>query len=67
MIDNALQQKAQLIRGSDLFSNSSEKCPLAEKQNLFLVLAGLKPLAFITSSHLIEVAGGAKAPEADDP
>lgn len=62
-----LQKKAQMLLSSDLFLSNIENCPLLEKQNIFLVLSGLKPVSFVTSNHLSGDPHMAQESHGDDP
>jgi hypothetical protein len=41
-----------------LFVNEADANRLRERQTLFLVAAGLKPVGEVTSAHVVQVAGG---------
>lgn len=56
--DPALIEKSAQLRLTPLFINPSDDYPLIEKQFLFLVLAGLKPVAGACSGHWEATAGG---------
>jgi hypothetical protein len=64
--DSSLQREAELLRETALFDGSPLGRPLLEKQLIFLVLAGFKPVAQVASGHWMEVEGGRKT-VADDP
>lgn len=61
-----IEQLAQKIYASDLFNGTVEGCTLTEKQNLFLVCGGLKPVSFVTSTHKKDLGEGQYEFEADD-
>lgn len=65
-LNSSLHRKAKLLRETALFDGSPLGQPLLEKQLIFLVLAGLKPVAEVASGHWEEVKGGRKT-VADDP
>jgi|GEM_PF-1233212 len=46
-----LAEKADALRASSLFTNPSHDSEMAEKQSIFLVLAGLKPVSKASSCH----------------
>lgn len=60
-----LHHKARLLINSPLFDGTPLGHPVLEKQLIFLVLAGLKPVAEVTSGHWVEVERGRKT-VADD-
>lgn len=65
-IDAGLLHKARQLKQSSLFVNPSDGAELLEKQLIFLVLAGCKPVAEVASGHWIDVPGGRRT-VADDP
>jgi hypothetical protein len=60
-----LAQSAMILRESTHFVGHAELAPLIDKQSIFLVLAGKKPVSEATSSRWIETERGAYA-EPDD-
>lgn len=60
-----LARKAKLLKASGHFINHTELAPLIEKQSIFLVLAGKKPVSQATSSTWVKTDYGAHA-EPDD-
>ncbi len=65
-IDPELAHKAKLLRLSNLFVDPAEGSALVHKQNIFLVLAGLKPVSEASSGHWLTTASG-RHTVADDP
>lgn len=61
-----LLAKAQKLKASPLFVNPSTGAELLEKWQIFLVLAGCKPVSEVASGHWVEVPGGRQT-VADDP
>lgn len=51
-IDSELMRKANVLKGSPLFVGTCEGAELVDKQQIFLVLAGVKPVAEACSAHL---------------
>lgn len=66
MKDPQLEQKAHILLSSDLFVHTVDNAALVEKQTIFLVLAGFKPVGFVSSGHWKDTEGGRES-EADDP
>lgn len=65
-LDPELQEKATRLKTSRLFVNPSDAVALMDKQLIFLVLAGEKPVAEVSSGHWVDLAGG-RTTVADDP
>lgn len=61
-----LQRKASLLKSSALFVHPSDGAEMHEKQQIFLVLAGCKPVANVLSGHWVATPTGRKT-VADDP
>lgn len=66
-MDKMLEQKAKHIKESSLFINPSDGAELLDKQNIFLVLAGLKPMSEVFSGHWEQVSPTRRRTKADDP
>lgn len=66
MKDPRLTQIAQTIYASELFVGTPESGTLFEKQNIFLVCGGQKPVGFVSSSHKKDLGDGSYEYEADD-
>jgi len=60
-MDVTLQQKAEHLKKSLLFVRHEEGVTLSEKQDIFLVLAGIKPVSFVCSHQIIETTDGRTA------
>jgi len=54
-----LVSKAALLKASSHFVNHTDASPLSEKQQIFLVLAGKKPVSQATSCRWVKTAEGA--------
>lgn len=66
MKDQRLEDIAQRLYSSELFVGTPENGTLFEKQNIFLVCGGQKPVGFVSSSHKKDLGGGLYEYEADD-
>jgi len=66
LLDPQLKIKAQLLRDSPLFSTSVVEEPHMQKHNIFLALAGLKPVSEASSGHFITTGHGRRLVP-DDP
>ncbi len=66
MKDARLTELANKIYTSELFTSSTENCTLNEKQNIFLIAGGVKPVGFVSSCHKKDLGEGAYEYEADD-
>lgn len=56
--DPVLAEKARILLASQYFVGTQAAARLVEKQQLFLALAGLKPVAEATTGHLAPMPGG---------
>ncbi|SRR6266496_1519111 len=65
-LDEELGRQARLLRESEYFVWPIEDASMAAKQDIFLVLAGLKPVSETTSGHWVPHPGGQRT-VADDP
>jgi hypothetical protein len=59
-------RKARLLRDTPFFVNGCDGAELVDKQQIFLVLAGLKPVAEVASNHQ-ETFAAVRKTVADDP
>ena len=66
LTENRLWELSRELRESTLFCGLSDDYPLVEKQNLFLMLAGAKPVTEVTSGHWESTRNGRRS-VADDP
>lgn len=65
-LNDDLQHKARLLRDSRFFVDTSGDGTSFEKETLFLVLAGAKPVGEASSGHWVSTADGRRT-VADDP
>lgn len=65
-LDPGILEKAERLLATPLFVGTTDNYRLGEKQMIFLVLAGLKPVSEAASGHWVEVPGGRET-VADDP
>ncbi len=64
-LDPDLLTKAEQLKQTSLFVNPSDSSVLLDKQLIFLVLAGMKPMTEVESGHWVDVPGGREV-QADD-
>jgi hypothetical protein len=64
--DPVLAEKAEILRSSSLFVDTSDDAEFAQKQGLFLTLAGLKPVSEASSGHWEPTPNGSRS-VFDDP
>lgn len=65
-VDPQLKIKSQLLRDAPLFGTSVAEEPHIQKHNIFLALAGLKPVSEASSGHFVSTSNGRRLVP-DDP